>query len=136
MSRNAFIFPRIHCYLLFGRPISRILYLFKGGDHLSWHLIAEMLTQPTREFSRDGLPPPLFGLAPGVVCTARFVAKTPVRSYRTISPLPYKRAVCFCCTFRRFAPPRRYLAPCPRGVRTFLLSRYCKLSGRPACRTC
>jgi len=24
-----------------------------------------------------------------------------------------KTAVCFCCTFRRLAPPRRYLAPCP-----------------------
>ena len=32
--------------------------------------------------------PPLFGLAPGGVCRAAFVAKDAVRSYRTLSPLP------------------------------------------------
>ena len=32
--------------------------------------------------------PSLFGLAPGGVFHAFFVAKKPVRSYRTISPLP------------------------------------------------
>ncbi len=31
---------------------------------------------------------PLFGLAPGGVCPAVFVAKDAVRSYRTLSPLP------------------------------------------------
>ena len=47
-----------------------------------------------------------------------------VRSYRTISPLPNLptqlrttarsiRRYIFCGTFRRLAPPRRYLAPCP-----------------------
>ena len=40
-----------------------------------------------------------------------------VRSYRTISPLPPDRLVpmwryLFCCTFRRLAPPRCYLALC------------------------
>jgi len=32
--------------------------------------------------------PPLFGLAPDGVYHARFVAKTAVRSYHTLSPLP------------------------------------------------
>ncbi len=46
----------------------------------------------------------------------RDVAARAVRSYRTISPLPVPeghRRYAFCCTFRRLAPPRRYLAPCP-----------------------
>ncbi len=47
----------------------------------------------------------------------RPVAKPPVRSYRTISPLPVvladPSAVCFCATFRRVAPPARYEAPGP-----------------------
>ena len=33
--------------------------------------------------------------------------------------LPAGRYI-FCCTFRRLAPPRDYLAPCPCGARTFL----------------
>ena len=47
----------------------------------------------------------------------RSVSRPPVRSYRTISPLPVvladPSAVCFCATFRRVAPPSRYEAPCP-----------------------
>jgi hypothetical protein len=46
----------------------------------------------------------------------RRVATRAVRSYRTISPLPVPeghRRYVFCGTFRRLAPPRRYLAPCP-----------------------
>jgi hypothetical protein len=45
------------------------------------------------------------------------VASCAVRSYRTISPLPASRRTlrrfAFCCTFRRLAPPRRYLALYP-----------------------
>ena len=45
------------------------------------------------------------------------VATDAVRSYRTLSPLPASlrtlRRFALCCTFRRLAPPRRYLAPCP-----------------------
>ncbi len=36
-------------------------------------------------------PRPLFGLAPGGVCHAAPVASGPVRSYRTLSPLPVPR---------------------------------------------
>jgi hypothetical protein len=45
-------------------------------------------------------PPPLFGLAPRGVCTARRIAPSAVRSYRTFSPLPRQRRYIFCCTFR------------------------------------
>jgi len=66
----------------------------------------------------------LFGLAPGGVCRAVRVTTSAVRSYRTVSPLPVPllelRRFAFCCTFRRLTPPRRYLAPCPQGARTFL----------------
>src|SRR6188768_26989 len=45
------------------------------------------------------------------------VASCAVRSYRTLSPLPaflrILRRSTLCCTFRRLAPPRRYLALCP-----------------------
>src|SRR5262245_46211061 len=58
----------------------------------------------------------------------RHVTVTPVRSYRTISPLPVRRltcwrtpsAVCFCGTVPRVSPGGRYPPPSPYGVRTFL----------------
>jgi len=37
-------------------------------------------------------PRPLFGLAPGGVCRATSVTSGPVRSYRTLSPLPVRPA--------------------------------------------
>src|SRR5262249_34483881 len=46
-------------------------------------------------------PPPLFGLAPRGVYTARRIAPPAVRSYRTFSPLPRERRYIFCCTFVR-----------------------------------
>ena len=61
----------------------------------------------------------LFGLAPSGVYLAISVATNAVRSYRTFSPLPIRHMqsrdwrYLFCGTFRRFAPPRCYLAPCP-----------------------
>ncbi|AIE85267.1 hypothetical protein OP10G_1899 [Fimbriimonas ginsengisoli Gsoil 348] len=77
------------------RPISRIL---------SWTTIC-LRGQPGGSASR--VIPSLFGLASGGVCTAGGLPLPPVSSYLTISPLPARRpAVCFCCTFRRVAPPR------------------------------
>ena len=62
-------------------------------------------------------PRPLFGLAPGGVCHATRVTTCPVRSYRTLSPLPVLRGShrrsALCCTFRRRTTPGRYPAPCP-----------------------
>jgi len=37
----------------------------------------------------------------------QIVTDCPVRSYRTISPLPPKRRFIFCCTVRRLTPPSR-----------------------------
>jgi len=44
----------------------------------------------------------------------RAVTSRAVRSYRTISPLPASRRYIFCGTFHGLAPPRCYLAPCPK----------------------
>ncbi len=42
------------------------------------------------------------------------IAEQPVRSYRTISPLPARSGrYLFCCTFRILADPSRYEAHCP-----------------------
>ena len=58
---------------------------------------------------------PLFGLALDGVYRAASVARDAVRSYRTFSPLPalLLRRSDLCGTFRRLAPPRRYLASRP-----------------------
>lgn len=85
--------------------------------HSSRPTVASGLKQPTRfprgprvrnpiwSCSRWGLP-------------YRSVTRLAVRSYRTVSPLPRMscdtvRRSTLCCTVRRLAPPRRYLAPCP-----------------------
>src|SRR6476660_2378261 len=71
-------------------------------------------------------------VGPAWPCTGRGlpgrrVTAAPVRSYRTISPLPVRdaraaapSAVCFCGTFPRVSPGGRYPPPSPFGVRTFL----------------
>src|SRR3546814_7939610 len=59
----------------------------------------------------------LFGLASGGVCRAGLLPGS--RCARTApfhpchAPRRTVRRFAFCCTFRRLAPPRRYLAPCP-----------------------
>ena len=70
---------------------------------------------------------PLFGLAPGGVCHADPVASAPVRSYRTLSPLPVPAsgpsAVCSLWHFPlrpRRSAGGRYPPPLFRGARTFL----------------
>jgi len=62
---------------------------------------------------------PLFGLAPGGVCRAarrwpraRCALTAPFHPYHAHHDDAVRRFA-FCCTFRRLAPPRRYLAPCP-----------------------
>ncbi len=101
-------------------------------SHSSGMCVAAHLEQPTRE-QRGPRIVPLFGLAPGGVCPATPVARRAVRSYRTISPLlrPQPGRYIFCGTFRRLAPPRRYLAPCPMepGLSSTTRRRQ-RLSGR------
>src|SRR5690606_11656145 len=69
------------------------------------------------------------GLLPGSRCalTAPFhpcLIPSPLRA-------PGHRRSALCCTFRRLAPPRRYLAPCPvePGLSSACL-RMTRLSGR------
>ena len=97
-----------------------------ADSHSSGTHVTMRLERPTRGHARAAHggqrpPAPLFGLAPGGVYPATDVATGAVRSYRTISPLPFpfrqsperQWRYIFCGTFRGLAPPRRYLAPCP-----------------------
>jgi hypothetical protein len=88
--------------------------LARRGDHSSVAPVTRALVQPTRTTwprNRLGFPASsLFGLAPGGVYRAAPVARRPVRSYRTLSPLPIRRpAVCFLWHFP-WGRPRRLLA--------------------------
>ena len=79
-------------------------------------------------------PRPLLGLAPGGVYHATPVTSGPVRSYRTLSPLPVSpggpSAV---CSLRHFPSPcdaRALPGTLPCGARTFL-RRSLRLAGDP-----
>ena len=86
-------------------------------SHSSRPCVAAGLKQPTRERRGPRHGSPIWPCSRwGLPC--RSVARLAVRSYRTVSPLPRMscdtvRRSALCCTFRRLAPPRRYLAPCP-----------------------
>lgn len=89
-------------------------------SHSSRRIVTDTLKQPTRTRRGPRHEVPIWPCSRwGLPC--RPVTRLAVRSYRTISPLPVPHApkdarpsaVSFCCTFRRLAPPRRYLAPCP-----------------------
>ncbi len=92
-------------------------------SHSSRRRVTATLKQPTR--TRHG---PCHGVpiwpCSGWGLPCRSVAGLAVRSCRTVSPLPRLptprcrgagsvRRSALCCTFRRLAPPRRYLASCP-----------------------
>ncbi len=121
-------------------PVSRVLsrrryarrHRIAGGSHSSRPYVAAWLKQPTRAIDakhisqslRTGAPP-LFGLAPGGVCRASLVTKAPVRSYRTLSPLPHKwgglLSVALSLDFAASnSSGGRYPPPLFRGARTFL----------------
>ena len=98
------------------RPVSRVLYpAFWEGRTATIYLGPPL---PTGSSGQPGDGPdsllPLLGLAPDGVCLASDVTTGAVSSYLAFSPLPAwiadaprVRAVCFCSTFRRVAPPRR-----------------------------
>ena len=111
----------------------------RGSSHSSRRRIAATLKQPTRISRSETLlsaitadARPLFGLAPGGVCHASAVASTPVRFYRTLSPLPVRLrrgtiggllSVALSLGVWPFsrAPGGRYPPPLFRGARTFLV---------------
>ena len=96
------------------KPVSRVLYPDKIGTvtiHLAPMLPSGSSGQPG---NRPGaLSSPIWPCS-GRGLHGRTVTRSPVGSYPTISPLSRQvGAVCFCCTFRRVAPPGCYPASCP-----------------------
>ena len=98
------------------------------SSHSSWMRVATHLERPTRELVWAHSALPYSVLLRVGFAVPQSVATCAVRSYRTFSPLPHiaVRRYVFCGTFRRLAPPRRYLAPCP--VEPGLSSEACSLS--------
>src|SRR5690348_7260136 len=96
------------------RPVSRVLCALRRDSHSSRPGVTAWLKQPTRERRGPRHRSPIWSCSGwGLPC--RSVARLAVGSYPTVSPLPAfrLRRSALCCTFRRLAPPRRYLAPCP-----------------------
>ena len=98
------------------RLVSRVLYRLHGSSHSSRPAIAHWLKQPTRFLTRATQCGSLFGLAPGGVylatnCYQPSGALLPHPFTLTCAQTSHRRSS-LCCTCRRLAPPRRYLAPC------------------------
>ena len=97
-----------------------------GEDHFSGTAVTDDLKRPTRDSDGAGHPSSLFGLAPGGVCRATSVTGRPVRSYRTLSPLPVPHreagpsAVCSLLHFPSPHGARALPGTLPCGARTFL----------------
>ena len=97
-----------------------------GEDHFSGTVVTDDLERPTRDSDGAGHPSSLFGLAPSGVCHATSVTGRPVRSYRTVSPLPVPRreagpsAVCSLLHFPSPHGARALPGTLPFGARTFL----------------
>lgn len=92
-------------------------------SHVSGNTVTDILKRPTRESWRGRPPhPPLFGLAPGGVYPAIFVAEDAVSSYLTISPLlrPVAAAVYFLWHFPWDRSPWPLASTLPCRARTFL----------------
>ena len=86
-------------------------------NHSSRPCLAAGLKQRTRGRVEPTHSPPIWPCSGwGLPCHAA-LAPHAVSSYLTVSPLPRTscdavRRFAFCCTGRRLAPPRDYLAPC------------------------
>jgi len=86
------------------------------NSHLSGIVVANDLKQPTRTVRGPHLTGSYLALLqvgftlPLMLPPTRCALTTPFHPYRQLSLL---RRFAFCGTFRRFSPPRRYLAPCP-----------------------
>ena len=105
------------------------------GDHFSGPGVAAGLKQPTRGSSDASFAAPslasragtlrIFGLAAGGVCRAIPVTRDAVRSYRTISPLPFdeSKGGIFLLHFPSGCPAWTLSSTVPCAVRTFLIPR-------------
>src|SRR5262249_6674041 len=98
------------------------------SSHSSALRVTAQLKRPTGELVWAHLALPYSVLLRVGFTVPQRVTTCAVRSYRTFSPLPAVagRRYVFCGTFRRLAPPRRYLAPCP--AEPGLSSEVCNLS--------
>src|SRR5690606_32877635 len=103
----------------------------RPGEEMSWSRpVSRVLSGTvihlgrTSPFASSGLPGnraghaivPLFGLAPSGVCPAATRCRTRgalLPHLFTLTRGNPRRRYVFCGTFRRLAPPRRYLALCP-----------------------
>lgn len=116
------------------RPVSRVLFapaLPKPSENAT--VIPLGAPSPVRSSDQPGsdagnVIASLFGLAPGGVCRAmrrcpRMRCALTAPFHHHLIPLRGHRLSILCCTFRRLAPPRRYLAPCP--AEPGLSSRHC-----------
>jgi len=107
-------------------PISRVLS--RASIYLGRRLPGASCGQPganaasgrhrrPRSAAADAAGRPLFGLAPGGVWPAGVLPHRWCALTAPFHPCPASpkrcRAVCFCATFRRVAPPGCYPAPCP-----------------------
>ena len=106
-------------------PVSRILCP-SGGLGRKAAAIFLGVASPRRSRGRPGSANEPGALLPILALLRAGLARPPrLRDAGALLPHHFTltrstRAVCFCCAFRRLAPPRRYLAPLPGGVRTFL----------------
>ncbi len=79
--------------------------------------VTACLKQPTRIQRGPRQRIPIWSCSERGLPSPQTVTSCAVRSYRTLSPLPYASKIVgrytLCCTFRRLAPPRGYLAFCP-----------------------
>jgi len=86
-------------------------------NHSSGTSVTTDLKRPTRIRCGPHQWIPIWSCSERGLPSPQTVASCAVRSYRTLSPLPahpkVSRRSSLCCTFRRLAPPRRYLAFCP-----------------------
>src|SRR5690606_17624720 len=86
-------------------------------SHSSGINVTIYLKRPTRTRCGSHQWVPIWSCSERGLPSPQTVASCAVRSYRTFSPLPASREILrrfpFCCTFRRLAPPRRYLALYP-----------------------
>ncbi len=83
-------------------------------SHSSGTCVTTSLKQPTRPQCGSHHRGPIWSCSERGLPSPQTVTSCAVRSYRTFSPLPailrLLRRFTLCCTFRRLAPPRRYLA--------------------------
>ncbi len=94
-------------------------------NHSSRFYVTTKFKQPTLALSGLTLGP-LFGLAPDGVCQAIISYLICGVLLPHLFTLTSKRRYIFCCTFRKLASPRSYLASCPMepGLSSQNLSDY------------